>query len=94
MHNFSICILSSLLNDCQPNKIIKYKPVIESVVGADVVPSDAVASDAMASDAVGKEMVALGLTRVGYSMSKGSDGPKHSSLFCSGKFSQFKTSGH
>ena len=44
--------------------------------------------EVMASGEVGKGIVALGLTRVGYSMSEGSGGPKHCSSLRSGKCSQ------
>ena len=57
---------------------------VVSVVGIEV----------MALGEVGKGIAALGLTRVGYSMSEGSGGPKHHSSLCSGKCSQFNTSGH
>ena len=53
-----------------------------------------VGTEVMASGEVGKGIVALGLTRVGHSMSEGSAGPKHCSSLRSGKFSQSNISGH
>ena len=86
-YSHSFCIMKLLLAF-----IIIYsnQPVVESVVGAEFV----VGAEVVVSFWKGRGIVALGLTKVGYSISKGSDGPKHISSLRSGKLSQFNISDH
>ena len=73
---------------------VVYEVVEEIAFAADDKVVFVVGIEVMASGEVGKGIVALGLTRVGRSMSEGSAGPKHLSSFCSGKCSQCNISGH